>query len=314
MLPSAKIADGFGSATLELKDGTTKGGIIIAETETTLDLREGEKDVWRINKADLKEMPHPISGMLPMEAILSPQETRDVIAWLLTLTKENVEKAPSYEATPLTISAPAPMDDPKKPEPTQPTTNVSEEINIDPAVMELGKSQYIICGACHGPTGAGVPGLAPPIANSEWVVGPAENLIAIQLRGLTGPITVAGKDYTLPAPMAAMGAGQPDENIAAVLTYIRNSFGNSAPPVTAEMVAAYKEANKDILSQSPVPMLETKDLIKPTPVTSTEAGSEVPLATVPSAGLGAPGYGIAIVLIVIVLSLLAALRMKVANK
>ena len=96
MIPGSEIASGFGSAILELKDGTTKGGIIIAETETTLDLREGEKDVWRINKEDLKEMPHPISGMPPMEAILSPQETRDVIAWLLTLTKENAEKAPSY--------------------------------------------------------------------------------------------------------------------------------------------------------------------------------------------------------------------------
>lgn len=312
MLPNAKIANGFGSAALELKDGTTKGGIIIAETETTLDLREGEKDVWRINKQDLKEMPQPISGMLSMETILSPQETRDVIAWLLTLTKENAEKAPSYEAKPLTIAAPAPMDDPEKPEPAQPTTNVSEEINIDPAVMELGKNQYIVCGACHGPTGAGVPGLAPPLANSEWVTGPVENLIGIQLRGLTGPITVAGKDYTLPAPMAAMGAGQPDENIAAVITYIRNSFGNSAPPVTAEMVAAYKEANQDILSQVPVPMLETKDLISP--YTEVSGGDDTPLATVPSSGLGAPGYGIAIFLLVVVLSGLAALRMKVANK
>ena len=312
MLPNAKIANGFGSAALELKDGTTKGGIIIAETETTLDLREGEKDVWRINKQDLKEMPQPISGMLSMETILSPQETSDVIAWLLTLTKENAEKAPSYEAKPLTIAAPAPMDDPEKPEPAQPTTNVSEEINIDPAVMELGKNQYIVCGACHGPTGAGVPGLAPPMANSEWVTGPVENLIGIQLRGLTGPITVAGKDYTLPAPMAAMGAGQPDENIAAVITYIRNSFGNSAPPVTAEMVAAYKEANQDILSQVPVPMLETKDLISP--YTEVSGGDDTPLATVPSSGLGAPGYGIAIFLLVVVLSGIAALRMKVANK
>ena len=311
MIPGSEIASGFGSAILELKDGTTKGGIIIAETETTLDLREGEKDVWRINKEDLKEMPHPISGMPPMEAILSPQETRDVIAWLLTLTKENAEKTQTYEAKPLTIAAPAPMDDPEKPEAAQPTTNVSEEINIDPAVMELGKTQYIICGACHGPTGAGVSGLAPPLANSEWVTGPVDNLIGIQLRGLNGPITVAGKDYTLPAPMAAMGAGQPDENIAAVITYIRNSFGNSAPPVTAEMVVTYKEANKDILSQVPVPMLETKDLLSPY---SQVTGSDAPLATIPASGLGAPTYGIAIFLLVVVLSGLAALRMKVANK
>ena len=306
--PSAKIADGFGSATLELKDGSTKGGIIVGETETTLDLREGESDVWRVQKSDLKEMPHPVSAMLPMGTILTPKEVRDVIAWLLTLTKENVEKTPSYEVKPLTIAAPAEMEDPK--EPTQPTTNVSEETTIDPAVMELGKAQYILCAACHGPSGAGVAGLAPPLANSEWVTGPVENLIGIQLRGLSGPITVAGKDYTLPAPMAAMGAGQPDENIAAVLTYIRNSFGNSAPAVTAEMVANYKEANKDILSQVPVPILEVKDLISPY---SEVAKGETTLAAIPSGGLGAPGYGIAIALIVIILTGLATIRMKISN-
>lgn len=329
MLPSAKIASGFGSATLELKDGSTKGGIIIDQTETTIDLREGESDVWRIQKSDIKEMSEPISGMPPMNAILSPKEVRDVIAWLLTLTKENVEKAPSYETKPLTIAAPAGMDDLNKPatgqkESTNPTTNVSEETKIDPAVMALGKQQYILCAACHGPTGAGTPNIGPPLANSEWVTGPVENLIGIQLRGLTGPISVAGKDYTFPAPMAAMGAGQPDENIAAVLTYIRNDFGNKAPAVTAQMVADYKAKHAEALSKVPPTPLTVKDLIDPFSVkkaaTSGEGESsegtaeETPLAAVPSAGLGAPGYGIAIFLVVTIVSVLAALRMKVANK
>ena len=46
------------------------------------------------------------------------------------------------------------------------------DMAVDPAVLELGKAQYALCSACHGPTGDGVPNLAPPLAGSEWVNGP----------------------------------------------------------------------------------------------------------------------------------------------
>lgn len=109
---------------------------------------------------------------------------------------------------------------------------------IDPAVMEIGKAQFLVCGACHGQNGEGGPA-APPLAGSEWVTGPVSNLIKIQLRGLQGPITVAGIDYNFPAPMTAM-AYQTDEQIAGVLTYIRNNFGNKAYAVSPEQVAAMR--------------------------------------------------------------------------
>ena len=109
---------------------------------------------------------------------------------------------------------------------------------IDPAVMEIGKQQYMVCGACHGQNGEGTPA-GPPLAGSEWVTGPVSNLILIQLRGLTGPITVAGKEYNFPAGMAPM-AYQTDEQIAGVLTYVRNSFGNKASAVKPEQVAAMR--------------------------------------------------------------------------
>ncbi|RYD48579.1 MAG: cytochrome c, partial [Verrucomicrobiaceae bacterium] len=92
---------------------------------------------------------------------------------------------------------------------------------VDPKVVEAGQAGYLICGACHGQNGEGGP-MAPPLAGSEWVTGPISNLIRIQLRGLTGPITVAGKEYELPAPMAPLSF-QTDEQIAEVLTYVRNS-------------------------------------------------------------------------------------------
>jgi mono/diheme cytochrome c family protein len=127
---------------------------------------------------------------------------------------------------------------------------------VDPAVMEAGKGQYVLCMACHGADGNGVPNIAPPLAGSEWVNGPVQNLIRIQLRGLMGPITVKGVEYNLPAPMVAQ-AFQTDEQVAAVLTYVRNSFGNKASPVTPEMVASLR-------SEVGKPPLTVADLIPPT--------------------------------------------------
>jgi len=125
---------------------------------------------------------------------------------------------------------------------------------IDPAVMALGKVQFMVCAACHGQNGEGGP-VAPPLAGSDWVKGPVSNLIRIQLRGLQGPITVSGKEYNFPAPMAALSY-QTDEQIASVLTYVRNSFGNKASAVKPEQVAALR-------SEVGKPPLTAADLTKP---------------------------------------------------
>jgi mono/diheme cytochrome c family protein len=125
---------------------------------------------------------------------------------------------------------------------------------IDPAVMELGKAKFMTCAACHGANGEGGP-IGPPLAHSDWVNGPISNLIRIQLRGLTGPITVSGKEYNFPIPMAALNS-QTDEEIAAVLTYVRNSFGNKASAVTPDQVKALR-------SEVGKPMLTQDDLVKP---------------------------------------------------
>jgi mono/diheme cytochrome c family protein len=125
---------------------------------------------------------------------------------------------------------------------------------IDPAVMEAGKVSYMLCGACHGQNGEGG-AIAPPLAASEWVTGPVSNLIKIQLRGLIGPISVAGKEYDMPGGMAALSY-QTDEQIASVLTYIRNSFGNKASAVTPAQVAALR-------SEVGKPQVTAAELIKP---------------------------------------------------
>ena len=91
------------------------------------------------------------------------------------------------------------------------------------------------CALCHNPDGLGKPAQAPPLAGSEWVLAVGANrLIRIPQVGLSGPIEVKGQVWNL--PMAPMGAMYPDEDLAAVLSYIRNAWGNKAPIVTVEQV------------------------------------------------------------------------------
>ena len=102
------------------------------------------------------------------------------------------------------------------------------------AALARGKQVYeTVCGICHSPDGLGKPGQAPPLAGSDVVNAKGFNRLAhVPLAGLTGPIQVAGKEWNL--SMAAMGAALPDDDLAAVLTYIRTSWGNKASAVTGD--------------------------------------------------------------------------------
>jgi mono/diheme cytochrome c family protein len=96
------------------------------------------------------------------------------------------------------------------------------------------------CAACHQATGEGLPGAFPPLAGSEFVVGDAERAVRIVLRGLSGPVMVKGLAFNNAMPAWAYQLS--DAEIAAVLTYVRTSFGNAAPAVTADVVAAQRAA------------------------------------------------------------------------
>ena len=102
------------------------------------------------------------------------------------------------------------------------------------AAMARGKGLYEgVCGICHGSDGAGKIGQAPALAASEWVTTKGFSRLArVPLAGVNGPMKVAGKDWNM--AMAAMGAALPDDDLAAVLTYIRTSWGNNASAVTGD--------------------------------------------------------------------------------
>jgi len=95
------------------------------------------------------------------------------------------------------------------------------------------------CVACHQASGAGLPGVFPPLAGSEWVTGKETTLIALVLHGAGGPLTVKGSTYN--GAMPAFGAQLLDAELAAVLTHVRSQWGNGASPVAADTVAAVRK-------------------------------------------------------------------------
>jgi mono/diheme cytochrome c family protein len=101
------------------------------------------------------------------------------------------------------------------------------------------------CGTCHQPDGMGL-SLAgfPPLAGTKWALQGKERLIKLSLNGLMGPIEVLGKPYPGLVPMTGFGPILTDLELAAVLTYVRNSFGNKASEVTPDEVARVRAANK----------------------------------------------------------------------
>ena len=102
------------------------------------------------------------------------------------------------------------------------------------------------CVVCHQATGEGLASVFPPLVGSDWVTGSEQRPIRILLHGLGGEIEVKGVIYN--SIMPAFGPttlNWSDEDIAAVLTFIRQEWGNAADPVSPEAVAAVRAETAD---------------------------------------------------------------------
>jgi mono/diheme cytochrome c family protein len=111
------------------------------------------------------------------------------------------------------------------------------------AAAPNGQQIFQRCAVCHQLTGLGLPGSFPPLAGSEWATAANAALpIRVVLHGLQGPVTVKGQKFN--SAMPAYGTNQPlsDAEVAAVLTYVRSAWGNTASAVTADQVAAERTA------------------------------------------------------------------------
>jgi glucose/arabinose dehydrogenase/mono/diheme cytochrome c family protein len=117
------------------------------------------------------------------------------------------------------------------------------------------------CITCHQANGKGLPdsGL-PPLFKSSWVSGDSDRLIKLTLKGLMGPIEVNGLKYPGQVPMTPFENLLTDNEIAAVLTFTRNSFGNKASAIQSSDIARVRKEVKSFIG-----LYKPEDLLKQHP-------------------------------------------------
>jgi nitrite reductase (NO-forming) len=108
--------------------------------------------------------------------------------------------------------------------------------------IEAGKVLYKgTCSACHQPDARGLPNVFPPLAGSDFLLADSRRAIGIVLNGLSGPVTVNGNSFnSVMAPLSQLN----DDEIAHILTFVNNSFGNKGDRVLPEDVSAVRATTK----------------------------------------------------------------------
>lgn len=120
---------------------------------------------------------------------------------------------------------------------------IHEQLTVEMDNRTRGLQLYRgTCSACHGPSGKGIEGLAPPLDKSDYISGPIERLGLVLLHGLKGPITVSGTRYEFNAQMPGIDVNpdMSDQDIADLMAYIKNAFGKSGGGATAELVKSLR--------------------------------------------------------------------------
>lgn len=144
--------------------------------------------------------------------------------------------------------------------PVKKAKEIAEKSALKDKELELftmGKKIYSkegYCGTCHQADGKGLTASGfPPLAGTKWVTGNEDRAIKIVLKGLMGQIDVNGKTYPGQVPMTPFEGLLNDKEVAAVLTYVRNSFGNKASAISPEKVKIVRASvanQKDIYNVS----------------------------------------------------------------
>lgn len=165
------------------------------------------------------------------------------------VSKQPAVEAPA-EATDSSAEAPAP--EKADTAPAGETIAASGSGAPSSEQMALGQTTYMMCAACHGPDGQGLQTgpqkMAPSFVGSPLLLGNPEASLAAVLKGIAKK-----PDSPYLGQMAALGAGLDDEKLAAVLTYVRNSFGNQAAAVTVEEAAAARAKYASVTAPMGIP-------------------------------------------------------------
>lgn len=167
-------------------------------------------------------------------ALLNREDKDYYIGYCLAQTRAQLLRFPGAKAADAGLP-----DCPLLPE-DQPPSNLRGE---EDELWRLGREVYLregSCVTCHQKDGRGLKPAFPPLAGSEWVGRPDGRVIKIVLDGLNGPITVRGVEYGPDKgspPMPGYRSLLKDREVAAVITYVRNAFGNRGPAMSPETVA-----------------------------------------------------------------------------
>ncbi len=181
------------------------------------------------------------SGRVRMEALAASTWLAKPIA---SMVQNSVAKKPIDDWLRITYNfIKKPSDDIKD-------SNLQQKVDKNSELFAKGKEIYNregYCITCHQADGAGLESSGfPPLSKSKWVTGNPDRLIKLVLHGIYGPIEVNGKKYPGNVPMTPYGGMLNDEEMAAVLNYVRNSFGNSASTlITKEKVKSVREETKN---------------------------------------------------------------------
>jgi len=165
-------------------------------------------------------------------AILNEAANHPLDDWML----------PTYEAAMARLTGGPPVEEAEEEVETDLTGN---DLDLYKQGREIyGRDGY--CGTCHQPDGNGLSAAGfPTLSGTRWVNGSEERLIKLTLHGLMGPIEVLGEEYPGSVPMTPFKGMLDDEEVAAVLTYVRNSFGNEASVISTEKVREIREETSD---------------------------------------------------------------------
>mgnify|MGYP006138343577 CR=1 FL=1 len=154
----------------------------------------------------------------------SPEEARQLVAYLQSLKQAelvNPAAAPEF-----LYKREAKISD-------NPDTN-SPDLGLDGAALYATN-----CQSCHQANGEGLEGVFPPLAKSSYIAQDPKRMVDVILHGLSGPVTVNGKEYnSVMPPMTQLT----DDEIANISTYVLNSWGNPGGRVDKAEVAAKRKA------------------------------------------------------------------------
>ncbi len=225
-----------------------------------LDNRDGARIV-------LDALRHPFDKwMSPVTRQILETTLKDDVAALVAAEPQTLAANPNardYLAGTLKLGAAPPAADQREYGPTRALSPAEAKL------YALGKEVFnrdAHCATCHQPSGIGTPGVYPPlnVAGNPWLTND-ERLIKVVLKGLWGPLDLAGQRFGptngVP-PMLGFAGMLNDEEAAGVISYVRQSFGNNLPTITPDQVSKVREQTKarsdfymveEIMKQHPIP-------------------------------------------------------------